>query len=793
MHSNRSSRCVRGTSHKLLALCGAAAAALICPAPGFAAARAPGEDVAQVEEIIVSARRREEDLQKTPVSIIALSAESLEARSVSNIGDLSQFTPNVTIAPDFTVGDAASSVFIRGIGQTDYRIFSDPAVATYVDGVFIPRALGGLMDIMDLERVEVLRGPQGTLYGKNSVAGAINLVSRKPQAEPEGFLQFSLGDYKRYEIKGGMNAPITDNLYVRVSGIARTFAGWGKVINDVDLNGNLNESARRNDQELAAGRVQLLWTGEADLEALLSIDGTRSRGHGSLRHGFGTDNRALGGTYNSLVTANRLKLPLYNTALVPANPYQRTANFAESSSLNIFGASLTVTKGLGPVDLKSVTSYRTLNDRLSNDIDATQADIWKQVEYNDQHQWGQELQASGEAISGRLNYVLGLFYFEETSKRDLTSVQLEPLAILGLYPTNVSQKTSARVSSTSYAAYGQGTFHVTDALSLTAGLRWTKEEKSMSLDRLGSAGLPGVTPVQGIKGQNAGEWSDVSPRFGIEYQWTPDLMSYASAARGFKSGGFNGRPSPLLPNNGLLPFDPETLTTYETGLRSTWFDNRLRLNATVFFSKYDDIQTTATQLVNGVVTVIVGNAASATMKGAELELTTRPHSRLRLDANLGYIDAAYDDITGAATLFKGNRNGVGQAVPAGNDSVFPLSPKYSANLGAELQLPLLESHGELKARFDASYQSKSSPDTNPWRADAPSGALLPKSEELDARTIINARLSYSSADGRYDLAAYVTNLADERYRASAVDFNTGFGFEQFGPPRQYGVSLKVNF
>jgi iron complex outermembrane recepter protein len=743
-----------------------------------------------IEEIVVTARRREEDLQTTPVSVAVFSAEALDAKAISNLGDVSNFVPNVTIAPDFTVGTGASSVFIRGVGQTDYRMFSDPGVAMYVDGVFIPRSLGGLMDLLDLERIEVLRGPQGTLYGKNTVAGAINLVSARPVQDANGAVELSAGAYSRYDAKGILNVPLAEGLAIRASGLVRSFEGWGNVVNNVDLNGNDTRASHRPDEDLQAGRIQALWQATPDFEALLSLDGSRSRSGGPVRRAFGTDSRGLGGFYNQQVIANDLPFTLYGPALIQADPYAKTANFPEAVDLDVFGASLTLDWNLGRTTLRSITSYRELEGFINIDADSTYAQIWEQSEFNEQDQFGQEFQLSGLALADRLHWVAGVFYFEESGSRNLTTQQLRQLVDLGLYPASLTQQTNATIDSDSYAVYGQASFSITEPLSVTAGLRWTEENKSIDLNRINAFG---IDPVVGITGQNSGSWNDVSPRLGVEYQWNPEIMTFASVARGFKSGGFNGRPSPLLPNNGLIPYDPETLTTYELGVRSDWLNNRLRLNATAFFSDYEDIQTTSTQIISGQTTIVVGNAAAAEMKGLELELIAALSDRWRLDANAGYIDAKYTDISGAATLYLNNVSGTGVPVPPGSDSVFPLTPEYSFNIGNQYSIDLPSNRGILTLRFDVSYQDEMSPDTNPDRADGVAGALLPQSELLESRTLVNARVAFSSPVGRYTVAAYVTNLTDELYRATAVDFNAGFGFEQYGPPRQWGLSIRAEF
>jgi iron complex outermembrane receptor protein len=308
-------------------------------------------------------------------------------------------------------------------------------------------------------------------------------------------------------------------------------------------------------------------------------------------------------------------------------------------------------------------------------------------------------------------------------------------------------------------------------LSLTAGLRWSREEKTLSGVQVYAVGFD--TERQVASGEASDSWESLTPRLSLELQLHDDLMLYASAAQGFKSGGFNGRLNASLPNGGILPYDAEEVLTYELGLRSEWLDSRLRLNATLFHSDYSDIQTETTDVINGDVVNTVGNAAEARMQGLELDLIAQLTQSVQLDASLGYIDAEYVEIGDTA-------------VDIDEQTVFPRTPRWSATLGLEYGTSLA-SGNELRARLDISYQGDSYSAINP--ADEPAADL-----ELDAYTLANLRIDYVIPE-QWTFSLFAKNLFDEEYRVNAgyQGGGIGAGYEIFGAPRQAGISVKKHF
>ncbi|MBN7795035.1 TonB-dependent receptor [Parahaliea mediterranea] len=738
------------------------------------------ENVAMLEEVVVTARRKTEDLQATPVAVSAFGAEAIEQRSIRNIEDIGPLVPNVSIAPDAQAGSAAANIYIRGVGQQDFRIFTDPAVTMYVDGVLIPRAVGGLLNVLDVERIEVLKGPQGTLFGKNTVAGAIKLDSKRPAEQFEGSAYTTMGEDQRLDVGGSVSLPLSDQLFSKVALTRRSSDGWGQAKPLAPEFGAQPASSKRADEDLRAGLVQLDWRGDR-VEARWSFDTTRSRSNGSPRHPFvpqpSLNPVNLAGFYNAVVQSAGLPLPLADAAGVPGDPYTTASTFGETANLDVWGSGLTLMWDIGEIGVKSITSYRSLENEIGIDLDGLQARIFDQFEENEQTQWGQELQLSGSAFDTRLDWVAGVFYFSEDGERDVTSQRLGSLLDLGLaavvpaLSTDFRRNMVTELESESSAVFGQGTFRITDRLSTTAGLRWSKEEKTLSGVQTFASGFPDERVV--ATGRNSDTWTSLTPRLSLEFQWHDDLMTYVSAAQGYKSGGFNGRLNPLLPNGGIQPYEPEEVWTAELGMRSEWWDQRLRLNATLFQSEYSDIQTETTQVIGGDVVNTVGNAAEAEIRGLEIDLLAQLTPSLRIDASLGYLDAEYTQIGETA-------------VDIDEQTVFPRTPDWSATLGLEYAFNLAGGH-DINTRIDLSYQGDTYSAINP--ADEPLADL-----KLDGYTLVNARVDYLTP-GDWKFSAYVKNLTDKTYRVNA-DFLTsglGVGYEIYGAPRQAGVSIKKYF
>ncbi len=743
-----------------------------------------------LEEIIVTAQRREERMQETPVSITAFTSDNLKELSIQDLSGIGGFTPNMSFSnsPAGSGGGNNAQIYIRGIGQNDFLITTDPGVAVYVDGVYFARSMGAIMNLLDMERVEVLRGPQGTLFGKNAVGGAISLVSAPPTDEFGGNVEISAGSRDRMDARGTVNVPlIPGELLARVSASTRNQDGYGnRLLDDVDL-GDTNEDAFR---------VSLLWQPSDTLKFTLAGDYSRGREESVSQHLMVVDptNAPLLNLWNALVGFPTGQ-PM-TSALVLDDPYDTLQTGRSINDMDVWGVSLTADWQVAGLDVKSITAYRDGDVDFSRDGDNSPAPYVETFNDTEQNQFSQELHAIGRAFSDRLEWLAGVYYFNENAI-DHTDVILAdglfsalealPAALIPLGPWPCPQPPGSplpciggagnpfnplfdlrfdvfnEIDIESVAVFGQGTYHLTDQWSITGGLRQTWESKDYLLihQRL-HAGTFVVPPT------NIGDdWSELTPRAGTEYQWTEDLMTYFVASRGFKSGGFNGRPTT---QEAVESYDPEFVWSYEVGFKSEWLDHRLRLNAAAFFNDYSNIQLSSVQATaEGNLLLVVENAGEADVKGFELEMVARPVPWLDLAGGIGYTDAEFSKLNPGATVTK--------------DSKFIQTPEWTLNLSAQVTWPLAD-WGNLRLRGDYSYRDDMYMDSN-------NTPIL----RQDGYGLVNARLAFVTTDGHWELALSGTNLSDERYIGNGIAALDSFGTAEayFGRPREWGLSLLYRY
>ncbi len=719
-----------------------------------AMAQEAGQEEFRIEEITVTARRREERLQEVPLSITAFSALDIESKSLFNLKDLAQFTPNLTFSNMGQAGNSGAIIFMRGVGQVSSDTFWDPGVGIYVDGVYMGRMHGVDLTLMDLERVEILRGPQGTLFGKNTIGGAINVVTAKPVDEFSAYAELTIGSYDRLDGKFNVNASLVPGvLAMKVAGSSQNRDGFAKRI-DWHTGEEIDEMG---DMDRLNGRVAFNWTPNENVGVLLSLDAAKIREFGSVREVVKFTEPPLAGLFNLFAD------PDYSTATFATDSHFTSfANGANANELDVWGAALTVDWNLGVVAFKSITSYRDTEAINGTDPDGSFYNIINLVDDVEQDQFSQELQLSGLSFDDRFNWVAGLYYFEESSfmSQDLL-VYREIYDFIGL---DISFLRRWWADTKSYAAFTQGTFAVNENLGLTVGLRYTEEKKDVARERLRQ-----VTGVVFVPLDSTDEtFSAFSPRFSIDYQWHNDLMGYVSAARGFKSGGINAI---SLNEAEFTPFDPEYVWTYEAGIRSEWHDNRLRFNATLFFSDYEDIQFTVIRgnPDTGEPITVVDNAAKAEMKGFELEMMVLPTPQLLLTAGIGYIDAEYTEIEAGA--------------PITVDTSFVKTPEWSVTLSGQYTYSLT-SGAEIVGQVDWAYQSEIHHD----QLNSPIGLQ-------DSYGLLNARLTFESRDNKWSVSLFGTNLTDELYMMAVTDLSDtlAFGEVQWARPREWGLRVRYNF
>ncbi len=731
-----------------------------------------------LNDIIVTARRRSERLQRTPVSVVAFTEKDLESRSATNTRALQNFVPNLTFAPSQNIGEGAGNVFIRGIGQEDFSIGAEPGVGLYVDGVYIARAFGTIMNLTDIARIEVLRGPQGTLFGKNTIGGAINILSNPPRPGRERSVRVILGNFDRIEMRGISNEPLSDRLFLRLAiGVVSRDGYLHRLPPPAPLglveqaNGTPADLRREGSDRNQAARLQLRWLMTDALTADVSLDVSRKRTTQGAEHIDLIDPRF--GTFpelNRLIRLGKLPGPEITNDLILENLLENYATGRNYTNQSLWGGSAVLMAVLGPDTLKFIGAYRGLRNRVGIDIDLLYFNIGQFDPPVNHHQLSGELQLSGSR--GGLSYTGGLFVISERAKLLPTPAFTDVLYTCGCYytPGTLPELTTEprQLGTDSYAGYAQGTYKLTGRLSATLGARYTHERKTLDGKSLLFDDQLRLTDIFVGRGANKDAWNSFTYRAGLEYQAAPDLMAYGSVARGFKSGGFNIRRAPELPNLGFYAFRPETALTYEIGLRSEWLHRRLRLNATLFQTDYRDIQLRQQTIVNGQFTTLIQNAAKARIRGAEVELTAAPVRGLTVSAAYGHLDPKYLD--------------VGRVRGLTLDSRFQRTPRHSFSGSANYEVPL--GSGTLELHGDYSYRSKEQ------------FQILAAVNDQKAYGLLGARLTFRARDDRWSFAVFGTNLTDERYRTAGrgtLINQIGFAYSSVGMPRQIGVQLATNF
>ena len=730
---------------------------------GSAQAQTEGGYTGTLEEIVVTSQRREQSLQDTPVAVTALTSVELQERGLINTFDLANAVPNVTSFTSLGGGSSHGQYFIRGLGLFDFIMTAEQAVGFYLDGVYIARSTGAALDLVDVERIEVLKGPQGTLFGRNTTAGAIQVITKNPAREFEANAEITVGERDRVDVKGNVSIPLVkDQLFLKVAAATINQDGWGKRL----LTGE--ESSDRNRDVF---RGQLEWEPSDDLNFRFIGDYTRTRQKGHTEQIFNVVQTPPGGftssdAYDAVFLAPQ-GLPSIDS-FVATDPDESFANEANIDRNDIYGFSLTASWDITDyITAKSITAYRNTESHTGWDLDGTPYPEIEQEIQVDHEQTSQEIQLSGRAFNDRLNWLVGFFYFHERGT-DLENIPFfQAIAATGMGRVGRGFKEYVEVGpplfifvgtdTKSYAGYGQGTYSLTEKLAVTAGVRYTYEKK---FDDNYLSG-PLVRPFNTLQD----DWNDTSPKFGIEYHWQEDLMFYASVSRGFRSGIFNGRAlDPVVPPAA----DPETIWAYEGGVKSEWFDNRLRANLAGFFYDYNDLQ--GLTLEAGA--VILGNIAAVELWGFEAEFVARPVDNLELQLGIGHTA---QDITEVAP---------GAVISITPDTRIPGSPEWSVLASGQYTVPVGD-WGNLTFRADYSYKSSYE-------------FLLPNTplEGEDGYDLLNLGVSFTPPSERWSLRFFVDNVTDERYRAMAEDVSL-FGFNTvvgaYSDPREWGLTLRLHY
>lgn len=708
-----------------------------------------------IEVIEVTATRQTENLQRVPIAVTALSSSELEQYQIQNLGQLEALVPNLNLH----VGDAANAVvYIRGVGQLDSISFNDPGVGIYLDDVYLGRAQGAFLDVVDPQQIEVLRGPQGTLYGRNTIGGAVKFTSARPSDSPEGYLSLMAGNFNQRGVKASLTGPLVEDQLAGRFAIAKNSRDG--------FSFNQHTGQHDYDKDSLTWRGSLLYTPTDDFSAYLVLDGSNQNPDFSR-----TPHRET--PIYSLPTGDFLP--------VGDDPFVVNANFNDREELRTKGAALTLDYQWQQSTFKSISAYREMTYRTHLDLDGTPDASFGIYSYEDQDQLSQELQWLYR--SERLSLVSGLFYFKENSWSLGGAIAPDFFVPLGdgiFFPFPVISAGLRDQTNTSHAIYSNLTMQLSEQLSMTLGARWTSEKKQVSNRGEEFAGT-GIDTPQGMKavfgsgighsltGYDASQrWNDFSPRAVLNYQYSSQTMLYSSISKGFKSGGFNGRLTSFA-----QPYDPETLWSYEVGVKSLLLSQQLRLNSALFFNDYKNFQLSRFSIDQdtGAFLSLFENAGKASTYGAELELQALLSDSLTLNMNLGYLAGGYDELLGD---FEQEVSDERELVNA---------PRWNGRLGLDYWFDL-GSHGSLSLNAGVSIKSKT--------------YLTVSSSEVLAQpgfALYDLYLSWQSLDEQWQLNLFGKNLTDKRYRQHGFDLSASPGVQlgYYGDPRTFGVQLTYRY
>ncbi|PJI87288.1 TonB-dependent receptor [Sphingomonas koreensis] len=765
---------------------------------GAPAATEPADE--DPREILVTARRREESLQDTPVAISAFSAEMLEDRQIQQTQDLERITPSLQFKPagQLSGNSASSVVFIRGVGQVDPTAAVDPGVGIYLDEVYLGRAVGGAIDFGDIASVEVLRGPQGTLFGRNTIGGAILVRTKQPElGEFSGRARLRAGSDDWYEGFAALNIPIGETVAARVSGGFRKRDGYViRAFDGLDL-GNENRYS------LAAS---LKWEPSADFDLLLRADYSKQDEHGAPFVFAGINEQAPVAAIVSVAAGcpgatipfapltpgdprfGAPNVPLINDARC-ANDFQARGDFVNGGTAAVMSTSqvwgLAATGNIRLTDqasIKLITAWRETESRGIRDADNTPFLMITTDVGSKSQQFSQEVQL--QLDFGKVNAILGGYYFNEvTNERATVPLSFPPsppviASLLAGGPATRDLQIS-RLKTDSVAAFGELSWEPMQGLELSGGLRYTSDRKTYqgTVFNLFPGTQPDPDPLPVLATSQGGplfifnrpfseSFSALTGSASVQYRWNDAISTYASYARSFKSGGFNTRYNAPAAGNLPVPFDEEKVTSYEIGAKTNI--GRLRINLAAFQAEYQDIQLIFRQ---GVVPLLF-NAGEARIRGFEAEASLRTTWGLTLDAGLSILDDKIKSITPVP--------GATATVAPGDD--LPFTPDYQANFGISYAIPL-GGEATLTPRIDGSYTSRITFITG----------SVPLIEE-DGYFVGNASLTLKLGKG-IEVSGGVNNLFDERYliQGNASLATLGYAERIFARPRSWYVQLSGQF
>ena len=753
-------------------------------------------DTGNIQEVVVTARRFSEDLQNVPIAVTALSAATLQTQAVTNLDDLNSFVPNFKIAADRAT-TSTINVYIRGVGQSDPLWGFEPGVGVYIDDVYLARPQAGLLDVLDVQDIEILRGPQGTLYGKNTIAGAIKYDTRDIAGPATLTVSATGGNYGEHDEKLSFSTPlIDDHVYFGLALARLQHYGYGEVVSEPPFPPSqynyIGESVSNRDATAGRANLTITWGASSKLKIIAEdiLDNSNASGGQRLNNYLAPQ---LGNPFDT-----RTDMPV-------SNDYSHRS-----------GESATYTQSLtDQLTLKVVGAYGEGRSQQFIDFEELDANLFQVPgAFHDQ-------QSSGEAqlafTNDRVKAVGGVFYMDSTAcgtyNASLGVLAAPPPNGFGLYLTSIVQ---GCVLTKSTAVYGDAAWKLTDQLNLDTGVRWNDDDKTA---RVYQAQYASIAPNQLLPGEqffngnappsgfflfpsaaagiltnytNSRAFVNVSPRIGLDYHWTPRVMTYVSYSKGFKSGGFDMRGNAALYPQTENGYNSETADNYEAGVKSTLLNDTLLLNFTVFYDPYSNAQIGVQQFVDagGVpqnVTAVL-NAGKQINKGAELESVWRPIRPATFSLNVGYLDSYYENYLIGCF--------------AGTPGCTPTSPSINvADQNRPINAPTWTLSGNITYSWDLSSGSLLARTGYDWRSFTKVANTTPSVTDQPAYGLLNAGVAFTTNSKAWRISIDAKNLTDRYYRTAGYDFGspgTGLlgGVSQigfYGPPRTYSGTVTYHY
>jgi iron complex outermembrane receptor protein len=719
-----------------------------------------------LEEVQVTARQRTENLQNVPVAVTVMSEDQIKKTFANNLGDMGDYAPNVTIGT--VPGFNAASIAIRGVSTGDIPSTFDPAVSVAIDGFYLGHYQGSLLDMFDIDQVEILRGPQGTLFGKNTIGGVINVSTKRPTGELSFQTKIRLGNDGRKDIMAAVDVPvIEDILAARISLQKFNFDGFYE---------NTVDGSDAGGQNLFAGRAKFLWTPSSEFEALLSLEYIDDDSDTPMvvnttteqdRNGnYGGD--AFYGAFPGRGAGGSANVPLGNpfkTGLV--KPEQHADGFAESKDTdghqeNVDGVYLTLNWDFMGGTVTSISGLRSIDSDYYNDYVGESVPIYATIRSVYRDTFSQEIRFA--TSTDNLDYVAGAYF----QQNDMDYENYTSLGDAHPFVQNLFLTADGSQETTTYAFFGEASYHLSDITSLMAGVRYSDEEKEF---RLRPLGFP-----SGVEANESNSWDDITYRVGIDHAVSEEAMVYATFSTGFKSGGYNEQAGTL--SSASFSFDPEHAKSLEFGMKADLLNNTLRLNMAAFYVEYSDLQ------LDSIIAIdeapgqesVVTNAGEMTSIGFEADIMWLATESLIIDGTLGILDAAYDkfDCNLDRDISNGNEDCSGLDVKR--------TPKSTASLGATYNIQLENIDAGVDLNVNTTY-------TDAFYNDI----FNTTSSEHDEVTLFNASVSYISDDEKLRVAIFGRNITDEQYQTAGLGVANLWSFSTFGNPATYGLEVEIKF